>query len=192
MAKQNADLHWDLGHVVHKSRAINFFKLVSSAFCVYSPSVRKLYSNYEVVLPNDFERGLVVLPDPYNFHDTFNEINAEAVRKTGIRLIPGDCLGRKGLYLALPMKKDGAVKHRLVPLDEAISLLDRLYLKQTGAPFLPILLKGDLREFRASTPYLHLHSLVPQKLNELSSFQQADISQTIVERFARIRDLVVD
>lgn len=192
MSKKNADLHWDLGHVVHKSRAIAFFQLVSSAFCVYSPGVRKLYSNYEVVLPNDFERGLVVLPDPYNFHDTFNEVDSGAIRKTGIRLIPGDCMGGKGLYLALPMKKQGKVKHRLVPLEEAISLLDRLYQKQTGSPFLPLLLKGDLREFRASTPYLHLHSLVPLKLTELSSFQQSDISQTIVQRFAKIRGVVVD
>ena len=48
--------------------------------------------------------------------------------------------------------------------------------------FLPILVKGDLREFDQRTPYLHLHRLVLGDLPHLSGFERGDLQNTVTKK----------
>jgi hypothetical protein len=54
--------------------------------------------------------------------------------------------------------------------------------KKAGDVFLPVMMKGDLREFDQQMPYIHLHRLQVTRLSRLSSFERDDIQQTITRK----------
>ena len=86
---QNQDLIWDLGAMGRRELAERFIQLFENRLCVYSESVSQLYTNYNLHFPSEMGRKMVVLPNPYAFHDTLHGIEAVAVRKTGLCVMPG-------------------------------------------------------------------------------------------------------
>lgn len=180
----NKDLVWDLNHILNRKKAVDFFKLIANCFCVYSPTVSKLYSNYEVITPNNYNSGLVILPNFYCFHDTFNYIDESAIRQTNIMLVASTVNKTKKLYLVLPIKQ----QQKIYPLAEGLEILNS-FLKRKGHRFLPVLVNGDLREFRSQNPCLHLNLLMLDKLNDLSEFQKQDIADTIDNRVDSLYNL---
>ncbi|RRJ83926.1 hypothetical protein [Aestuariirhabdus litorea] len=190
-SNENPDLFWDLSAISNKQLASNFFKKVASAFCVYSPSVEKIYSNFEVILPRDSNSGLIVLPNPYAFHDMFSFINNASIKQTGIMLHPGESFGHQGgLYLSLPMR--GNKRSKMLEFVKGINLINNTYKAKPGNQlFLPVLVNGDLREFKAAHPYLHLHRIDVAELGNLSQFERQDIQDSIYHRFKQIDKLLV-
>ncbi|WP_163836247.1 hypothetical protein [Spartinivicinus ruber] len=180
----NKDLVWDLNHIFNRKKAIDFFKLIADCFCVYSPTVSKLYSNYEVITPNNYNSGLVILPNFYCFHDTFNHIDESAIRPTNIMLVANTVNKTKKLYMVLPIKQ----QQKIYPLGQGLEVLNS-FLKNKGHQFLPVLVNGDLREFRAQSPCLHLNLLMLDKLENLSEFQKQDIAETIHNRVDSLYNL---
>lgn len=85
---QNQDLIWDLDSMARRELAERFIKLFESRLCVYSESVGQLYTNYSLHFPSDLGRKMVVLPNPYAFHDTLHGIDSQAIRKTGLCVLP--------------------------------------------------------------------------------------------------------
>ena len=78
-ADQNEHLVWSLEKVSDHQRATRFVMQFQKTLCVYSGPVQQLYSNYEIIGPEDNARKLLILPNPYAFHDTFNHIPDNAV-----------------------------------------------------------------------------------------------------------------
>ncbi|WP_213637722.1 hypothetical protein [Pseudomonas lalucatii] len=177
---QNQDLIWDLDSIARRELAERFIKLFENRLCVYSESVRQLYTNYDLHFPSDQGRKMVVLPNPYAFHDTLHGIEALAVRKTGLCVLPGALLGKPGLLLATQMKEGGPAP-KTMPFKQALAQIISNQ-KKIGDLFLPIMMKGDLREFDQQMPYIHLHRLQVHRLNRLSSFEREDIQQTITRK----------
>ena len=97
--QQNQDLIWDLDSIARRELAERFIKLFENRLCVYSESTRQLYTNYNLHFPADYGRKMVVLPNPYAFHDTLHGIDPVASRKTGLCVLPGVVLGKPGLLL---------------------------------------------------------------------------------------------
>jgi hypothetical protein len=60
----NPDLAWDLGEGIDRERAIDFIMQFETTLCVYSASVEKLYSTYNIYFPREYHRKMVILPDP--------------------------------------------------------------------------------------------------------------------------------
>ena len=147
---------------------------------MYSESTRQLYTNYNLHFPADYGRKMVVLPNPYAFHDTLHGIDPVAVRKTGLCVLPGVVLGKPGLLLTTQIR-DGGPAPKTMPFKPALAQIISNQ-KKIGDVFLPILMKGDLREFDQSMPYIHLHRLQVQRLTLLSSFERDDIQQTITRK----------
>ena len=177
---QNQDLIWDLDSIGRRELAERFIKLFENRLCVYSESTRQLYTNYALHFPSDLGRKMVVLPNPYAFHDTLHGIEVVAVRQTGLCVLPGVVLGKPGLLLTTQMKNGGPAP-KTMPFKAALAQIISNQ-KKIGDVFLPILMKGDLREFDQQTPYLHLHRLQVQKLERLSTFERDDIQQTITRK----------
>ena len=75
---QNSDLIWDLDNMARRELAERFIRLFENRLCVYSDSVAQLYTNYNLHFPADYGRKMVVLPNPYAFHDTLHGIDAAA------------------------------------------------------------------------------------------------------------------
>lgn len=177
---QNQDLVWDMDSIARRELAERFIKLFENRLCVYSESTRQLYTNYNLHFPSDYGRKMVVLPNPYAFHDTLNGIEPEAVRKTGLCVLPGVVLSKRGLLLTAQMK-DGTPAPKTMPFKQALAQIISNQ-KKINDVFLPVLIKGDLREFNQKMPYIHLHRLQVQKLTRLSSFERQDIQQSITRK----------
>lgn len=173
-------LIWQLNHFDNHQRAIRFVRQFQETLCVYSGPVSQLYTNYEINVPEADDRSLIILPNPYAYHDTFNGIPEESVRPTGISIVPGELVGRDGLYLMLPMHKDGRRVARPVPLRAGLwALMKR---DRPDDPFLPVITKGDLRAFRKDDPCLHLHRIIPARITERSPMEVNGIRRVIREK----------
>lgn len=173
-------LIWRLSEFKNHERAITFAKQFQETLCVYSGPVQQLYTNYEISVPRDEHRSLIILPDPYAHYDTFSWITEEAVRPTGMSIVPGDIFNKDGLYLTLPLVKDGKKTTRPVPLK--VGLLTMFRHEREDMPFLPVITKGDLRAFRMDEPSLHLHRILPGKLADRSEMEVRQIQRVIREK----------
>ena len=176
----NPDLIWDLDSLARRELAERFIRLFENRLCVWSESVEQLYTNYSLQFPAELGRKMVVLPNPYAFHDTLHGIAAQAIRKTGLCVLPGQLLGKSGLLLSnqLPGNR---LAPRSMPFKPALAQIINSQRK-VGDEFLPLLVKGDLREFDQQLPYLHLHRLQLAKLPLLSNFEREDIRQSITRK----------
>jgi len=178
----NNDLQWDLSDIHDKSAAKDFVLKFQKALCVYSPSVEQVYSNYGIFFPRDENSKMVVLPNDQAYHDTFQHINREAVVKTGLHIIPGQIIRKEGLQLAIPSKKD---PNQLKFMPFKNGLLGILKQINKADPFLPILAKGDLREFEAKHPSLHLHKIQLSQLTDRSALERSSLKTTIKEKLIK-------
>ncbi|WP_371364646.1 hypothetical protein ACA097_16880 [Pseudomonas sp. QL9] len=178
LERQN-DLDWDLDAITDRSEAIAFLRRFENRLCIYSSYVEKLYSNYSFVIPESQEGGITILPDEQAWFDTFHDIPAEAVEPTGIHILPGETMGHSGLYMKIPGE------HRLagsaeMRFQDGLKLLIRRY-RMRDEPFLPLLVKGDLREYEARMPSLHLHRLNVAKLQSQSRLNIEGVKGAIAE-----------
>jgi hypothetical protein len=182
MSEMQAPDHliWRLNHFDNHDRAIRFVQQFQDTLCVFSGPVQQLYTNYEISVPEQDDRSLIILPNPYAYHDTFNGIPEEAVKPTGINIIPGELEGKEGLYMTLPMHRNGEQITRTVPLKAGISALMRQ--EKENNPFLPVITKGDLRAFRKDSPCLHLQRIIPSRLTERSDMEVRSIRNVIREK----------
>jgi len=171
---------WDLEAIKNRTRAINFVMQFRKTLCVYSAPVEQLYSNYDIYLPNDEDKKLVILPNPAAAHDTFNHIPPEAVTPTGLNIIPGDLIGKKGLYLSLPVK--GQETPRALPLTAGFHAVIKRH--PPDKPFLPVLTKGDLREFKTSVPCIHLHKIHIDRIEGLSGLDLQGIVHAVTDKLS--------
>ncbi len=181
--QSNQDLIWDLGADYLRTKAKDFVLNFEGRMCVYSKSVRQLYSNYTMHMPAQQDRNLVILPDPYAFHDTFNHVDSNAISQTSMFIVPGEFARKEGFFLRVPTRDR---KSRLIPLHEAV----KHFIKANkDEPFLPVLVKGDLKPFKNRIPYLHLHRINPMKLRTLSRFVIKDMQNTIIKRLEELAEL---
>jgi len=180
----NNDLVWDLARFQQRQTAQNFVMSFENKLCVFSGSVEQLYSNYNIFFPKEENRKLVILPNPYAHHDTFHGIIESAAKPTGILLAPANDEDPRGrLNMIIPFKSARA-KYKKVPLEVGLKLINSK--RPPDKPFLPVLVKGDLRELNTTTPCLHLHSLVLSGLHDLSSLVIADIQKVILSRLQEL------
>lgn len=180
----NKDLIWDLSTFNRRQRAVDFVKYFENKLCVYSGSVEQLYTNYNIFFPEDENRNMVILPAPHAYHDTFQGVPADAVKVTGLNIIPGEMLGSKGLYITLPIKGTDK-RSKPLPIQMGFKIIRQRF--PADRPFLPILVKGDLREIEQNTPTLHLHCILLDKLASRSMLERDSIKKAITEKLVQIR-----
>ncbi len=175
---ENPDLAWDLDFI-HQQRARDFVLQFEETLCVFSASVRQIYSNYNMYFPKDWDSRLVILPNPGAFHDTFSFIDREAVLATGLYIIPGDMIEKRGLYLA-NVDQNRTLGKRQVPFEMGIRAI--MNKRPNDDPFIPVLAKGDLREFEQSWPVLHLHRVKLGALEDISELDRNSIANVVHEK----------
>ncbi len=175
----NSDLAWDLDEFSQADRAMEFVRQFETTLCVYSPSVEQIYSTYNMFFPEDWDRKLVILPDAGAFHDTYYHINRGSVTATGLNIIPGQLIGKSGLYLA-NVDANRSLGKRQVPFEAGLRTIMRS--RPNDDPFLPVLAKGDLRELEQSWPVLHLHRVRPAMISEMSNLDRTTLTNAITEK----------
>lgn len=175
----HGDLAWDLDAITDRCQAIAFLQRFENRLCIYSAYAQKLYSHYSFVIPQTAEGGITLLPDEQAWRATFHDIPAQAVEPTGVHILPGETLGQAGLYLRVP-SENRLVASKELPFRAGLKLLVQRY-QARGEPFLPVLIKEELREFEARMPSLHLHRINPARLSQGSPVDIAGIERAIVE-----------
>jgi len=176
---ENPDLSWDLDEFNNRELAMDFVMQFEHTLCVYSPSVQQLYTNYSMYFPKEWQRKLVILPDPTAFHDTFFYIEPAAVVATGLYIIPGELIDQQGLYLS-NVREDRSLGNRQIPFEPGMRAIMRK--RPEDDPFLPVLAKGDLRSFEQSWPVMHLHRIKPKVLAEISDLDRTQLGNVILEK----------
>lgn len=176
---KNEDLAWDLDDFSYSERAMEFVMQFESTLCVYSPSVEQVYTTYNMFFPKEWEGKLVILPDPTAYHDTFFNIEAKGVAATGLYIVPGQLLNRQGLFLA-NIDENRNLGTRQIPFEAGIRAI--MKKRPPNDPFLPVLAKGDLREFEQSWPVMHLHRVKPMVLSQLSDLDRSSLANVITEK----------
>ncbi|MFC5697522.1 hypothetical protein ACFPU0_18400 [Pseudomonas sp. GCM10022186] len=174
-----ADLDWTLDAITSRQEAIDFLLHFENRLCVYSAYVEKLYSRYSFVVPEEEHGSITILPDERAWHDVFHEIPTDAVLPTGAHILPGEVLGATGLYMKVP-GEHRLSRSRELPFQAGLRLLIQRY-RARGELFLPVLAKGDLREYEARMPSLHLHRIDPRRLGRKSRLDVENIKGAIAE-----------
>ena len=179
MDSSNPDLAWDLDSFRNRARATEFVGHFEQTLCVYSGAVEQLCSNYDIYYPEEEGRKLVILPDPTAYHDTFFNIDADSVLETGLYIVPGALLDKKGLYLT-NLLKDRTMGPRQIRFEAGT----RTIMKKRPAedPVLPVLVKGELRELEGKWPVLHLHRIKVSALVTRSALERKDIQDVITAK----------
>ena len=176
---QNPDLQWDLDDFNHRQRAMDFVTQFESTMCVYSPSVEQIYATYNMFFPREWDSKMVILPDQGAYHDTFFNIAPPSVVATGLYVIPGELIGKQGLFLA-NIDEQRSLGKRQFPFESALrAIIDK---RPDNDPFLPVLAKGDLRELEKSWPVMHLHRVRPGVLEEISDLDRTSLYNVINEK----------
>ncbi len=176
---QNPDLAWDLDAFTQRSRATEFISQFQSTLCVYSPTVDMLYATYEILFPEEVDAKLVILPDKNAYYDTFTRIVADGIKPTGLYIVPGELVKRAGLHLA-NVTADRTLGPRQIPFESGIRAI--MNSRPKDDPFLPVLTKGDLREFEQSWPVIHLHRISLPDIEHLSALNRSSIANVISEK----------
>lgn len=174
----NKDLVWELDRFSQRKRAHEFVLNFENKLCVFSGSVRQLYTNYNIFMPAEEHSRLVILPNPYAHHDIFQNVPDDAVKPTGLYIVPS---ARGELLLRIPLRSKEE-PFRSIPLQVGFRLVNQRRPK--NMPILPVLVKGDLRELDARTPCLHLHSVVLKSLVTMSELEINDLRRVILDRLA--------
>lgn len=177
----NNDLVWQFNFNRRRERAIKFITQFRDYFPVYSGSVQQLFTSYTMDFTKDSK--IIILPDPKLHHNTFFGIDEEAIRPTGLIIVPQNDTARP--LLKIPFKSKGKLTYACIPLANGIRIIQK---QREGKrhPFLPILCKGDLRQLDDLTPCLHLHTINPGHLTARSMFEQYQIQNSIANRLDAI------
>ena len=163
-----ADLYWSIEEMRAKETGKRFLLNVAQFLPVYSPALRQVYSDYETYFT---KTAVVILPDPTDFTATYSHIPEEAIKATGILLHPTP----DGIGVNMRLRNNRSVT---MPLEKAFTIIRT----QLRGPFLPVIKRGDLRDFDQLTPCLHLNALVPGAADSLSRFERIDIMRALEER----------
>ena len=172
----NYQLIWNLHGIRYKEKAVNFLQRFEDSLCVFSGAVSQVYANYNIWPITADNSKLLVLPNPHAHHDIFQSIDSGAVIRTGLYIMPGEVIGKKGLLLSHRSRHNSKLK--VTPLGKGLKKVAR----QMGTPFLPVITNRDLKELNRESPILHLHRLVPERLSSHSQFEMRTIRGTIEEK----------
>lgn len=176
----NTDLVWSVSNFSQAKLAANFISLLANRLCIYSASVEQLYTNYTVQFVDTDSASIKIVPDPDNHYDTFQNIPVEALESSGLTIIPGELVGKKGLQLSIPLQESEGKKIRVVPLSLGLKAINKR--RSGNRLFLPVVVKGDLRALRDKVPVLHLHTIRLDKMKQLSEMERNGIRRVIQEK----------
>ena len=121
----------------------------------------------------------MILPDAGASYDTFYHIDRIAITATGLNIIPGELIGKSGLYLA-NVDEDRSLGQRQIPFEAGLRAI--IANRPANDPFLPVLAKGDLRELEQSWPVLHLHRVHPKSIEKMSDLDRTNLTNVVTEK----------
>lgn len=167
------DLIWSIEEMQAKEEGMRFLNNVSQFLPVYSSALRQLYSSYETYFT---KTNVVILPNNEDYTATYSRVPFEAIKNTSILVYPSI----DGVLANLRMNNATAIS---LPLSKAFQLIR----SQLKGPFLPVIQRGDLRDYDQLRPCLHLNAFVPAQADSLPRFVRMDMTKALTERVQELQ-----
>ncbi|VUD47971.1 hypothetical protein TDB9533_01136 [Thalassocella blandensis] len=171
---------WDIDSFHKKHLALDFVKNINELLCVFSSTLRHIYGEYSIETLSAIDTKIVVVPSTYSM-ERYTDIGEDAILPTGIHVYPGWFFKKDVPYLMTFPVKSGDTQYRSRPLSpmHCFEIIERTIIKDN---FLPIIKNGDLREFNQQAPYLHLHRININKIDNLSQFDLQQLKLLILDK----------
>lgn len=171
-------IEWNMGHIVNKDGSSALLKKFEDAFCLYSKATEMLYPVYNVMGLNETRNKIKLMPVLGADSDPYQPIPVDALVDSDFKIIPGELMGKTGLYISIN-------KYKALPLVEGLKTI--LREECCGRTCLPVIMESSLRELgkEFSYPYLQLSCLKLDEINHLSVFERADIAHIVTEKLKR-------
>lgn len=168
-------LEWNASHIFDKEGAFSLLKQFEEAFCLYSPATEMLYPVYNVIGLNEARSKIKMMPIINADSEPYNPIPADCVTESDFKIIPGELIGKTGLYISIN-------KYKALPLAEGLKTI--LREECCGRTCLPILMEGALRELgkEFAYPYLQLSCIQLDQIINLSIFEKSNIAHLVTEK----------
>jgi len=171
---------WDISDFSNQKLALEFVNSLKSTLCVFSNTLSHIYGEYDIETVRNDGLSLVVVPHTYSL-ERYTHIPEDAVKPTGIYVFPGWYHGHKAPFVMTMLIKGKNGLRRTKPIlpESALQVIEK---SKPGKPFLPLLMRGDLREFNQRTPYVHLHRLEHEFITTLSTFDRGQLAGLILDK----------
>lgn len=168
-------MEWNASHIIDKEGAFSLIKKFEEAFCLYSPTTEMLYPAYTIMGLNESRNKIKLMPIINADSEPYQPIPVDCVTESDFKIIPGELIGKTGLYISIN-------KYKAMPLVEGLKTI--LREECCGRTCLPVLMEGALRELgkEFAYPYLQLSCIQLDQINNISIFERSNIAHLVTEK----------
>lgn len=173
-------LVWTLEGITNQDEAMQFLLLFEDTFPVYHRYMEQIYLRYSFLLPKGANQ--VIIEPSYQLHQRLNRIPEDAIEDRHMYILPGDVVGKRGLYMKYPRQRRTELSDSVTSeLGKALKILYYEF-KLKGEQVIPVFSKQTIREYDDGMPNMDLSLFNLKKDPNLSPFARDDIFSSVFER----------
>ncbi len=183
---EKKNLVWSLEGITNQDEAMQFLMLFEDTFPVYHRYMEQIYLRYRFTIPQGGNNKVIVEPS-YQLHERLNRIPEEAIEDRHMYILPGDVIGKSGLYMKYPrVRRPELSDSCTAELDKAIKVL-YYESKLHGEQVIPVFSKQTIREYDEGMPNMELSLYNLKSDPHLSPFNRDDIFSSVFERILSLK-----
>lgn len=179
-AADTRKLIWTLDGITNCEEAVQFVMLFENTFPVFHPYMQQIYFRYRFVVQEE-NKQLIVEPD-WDLHERLAYVSENAFTDRRIHILPGDVIGREGIYTRAPKTKkrraSRSVTSKLGTTIKALHYESRLQ----GEQVIPVFSRQAIREYHDGMPNMELSFYDLRCNDRLSPFVRETILNTVFDR----------
>ena len=176
---------WNPGEILTREDVLSFLQHFEGVLCLYSSGEECLYSQYQFRFSGESEDvGVSVCPDS---GDVFSVIPENAVVDTGIKILPGECVGGGGIFIKIP-SPNALGASRTLPFSIGLKRVLRLYGKGKKL-FVPVLNVQDVSGYESRLASVSIYSV---DVEELGHYAEKELNRLVETVQQKLHSLFMD
>lgn len=179
------ELVWTLEGITNRVEAIQFLMLFEDTFPVYHPYMEQVYFRYRFVLPPGSNQ--VIVEPSFQLHERLCRVPESDLGSRRLHILPGDVVGKSGLYLRAPRPSRG--RHSRALLNKLETAIKALHFDATikGEQVIPVFCRQAIREYDQGMPNMALSLYDLRRNDALSPFVRDAIVSAVFERILALK-----
>ncbi|WP_133060449.1 hypothetical protein [Parendozoicomonas haliclonae] len=171
------ELQWNPGALLTRQDEMRFLERFAAMMCLYSPVENSLFSRYSFQFP---ECGGDSVSYRIEGDGVFAGIPEAVVKDSGIRVMPGECVGGDGLYLKVP-GRNRLAPSRTLPFMAGLKRILAGYRNEERL-FLPVIHLDDIRDFESRLATVAIYYVDGQGLQNYDSGRLMRLAGTVQQK----------
>ena len=176
---------WSPGEILTREDVLSFLQHFEAVLCIYSPETAGLYSQYRFEFPDEPETGGISLSSDAG--SAFSSLPPDAVVDTGIKILPGECVGGRGIYIKVP-SPNALGASRTLPFAIGLKRVLRLYGKGKKL-FAPVLNLQDVKLYESRLASVSVYSI---DLESLGHYEESELNRLVETVQQKLHSLFMD